>query len=669
MLKSTGLYFTCQIGNLSDDTLETTNFSMTEGISELFTLSVTLVSTRGDINVHEYLLQPVSFTITVDGIDQRIINGVVSAFEQGDTGFQRTYYYLTVRPSLWVLSLNQDSRIFHKKSVPQLLDELIQPFCVQGRNLMMKESHPVHEYVTQKRESSWDFFNRLASQEGITYWFDQEGLCYSDSRLAMHNVATLAYNPHPASLLRDNIVSQWRAGAAMQPLETIHKDRNYHNPANPLRASRASADKTGSGTMFSAFESYGRFQEDGEGRSTVQYRMDRFEAGMRTGSGRTNCALLMPGTIFTLEDHPADAMNGEWQVITTQMQGKMPEAAEEEGSGGGTTLICDFTFIPGNAQWRPPYRYKPLADGDEVATVVGPEGEEIYVNEDGCVRVHFHWDRYNPADENASCWIRVAQGWNGSGFGMMAIPRIGQEVIVSYLNGDIDRPIITGFTYNGINRPPYELPGNKTKMVIRSKTHKGDGYNEISFEDNAGQEQLFLRAQKDLLGRVENDAQWHIVRDQHIKIERDQITELTRDRHESISGEWRSKVGGEVSQEMGSSLNQKVAKSLISEAGQEIHYKAGSKVVIEAGMELTLKAGGMFLTINPSGICMTGPVRINGGVAGNGSALRLLRPGIPLQIPQPPQLSPAQLETFQAEAPYCEECEKCKDGLCDFNET
>ncbi|MGG1926763.1 contractile injection system protein, VgrG/Pvc8 family [Enterobacter soli] len=175
MFKSTGLYFTCQIGNLSDDTLETTNFSMTEGLSELFTLSVTLVSARDDINVHEYLLQPVSFTITVDGIDQRIINGVISAFEQGDTGFRRTYYYLTVRPTLWVLSLNQDSRIFHKKSVPQLLDELIQPFCVQGRNLLMKESHPVHEYVTQKRESSWDFFNRLASQEGITYWFDQEG--------------------------------------------------------------------------------------------------------------------------------------------------------------------------------------------------------------------------------------------------------------------------------------------------------------------------------------------------------------------------------------------------------------------------------------------------------------------------------------------------------------
>ena len=251
---------------------------------------------------------------------------------------------------------------------------------------------------------------------------------------------------------------------------------------------------------------------------------------------------------------------------------------------------------------------------------------------------------------------------------MMAIPRIGQEVIVSYLNGDVDRPIVTGMTYNALNHPPYALPANKTKTVIRSKTHKGKGYNELSFEDNSGQEEWYLRAQKDFHARVENDAQWQIQRDQHLKIERDQLTELTRDRHEIIQGEMRSKITGDVSQDMEASLQQQVGESHILSAGKEIHYSAGSKVVIEAGMELTLKAGGKFITLNPAGIFMSLGVNIGMGSAGSGSSLSLKAPREALVLAVPPPLSSAQLETFEAEAPYCEECEKCKDGGCGFGD-
>jgi len=223
-------------------------------------------------------------------------------------------------------------------------------------------------------------------------------------------------------------------------------------------------------------------------------------------------------------------------------------------------------------------------------------------------------------------------------------------------------------TYNALNHPPYALPANKTKTVLRSKTLKGQGYNELSFEDTSGKEELYLRAQKDFHARVENDAQWQILRDQHHKIERDQITELTRDRHEIIQGEMRSKISGDVSLEMESSLQQQIGKSHIVKASKEIHYSAGSKVVIDAGTELTLKAGGKFITLNPSGIYMSAGVHIGSGSAGSGSALSIKSPLEALKLAVPPPLTPAQLETFEAEAPYCEECEKCKDGGCGFGD-
>lgn len=670
MPMDTGLYFSCQIGTLPIETFDVTEFNLSEGLSELFTLTLTLVSTSDSIDMQSQLLQSAVLTITVDGDVKRIVTGVVTSAEQGDSGFRRTYYYLTVRPAMWVMTLDQDSRIYHQKSVPDLLTELLKQHCVQGSCVMMKDTHPAHEYVTQKRESGFEFFTRMAAEEGFVFWFEPKGLCYSDSYLGMVTGSTLTYNPHPKGAVSGDIVSQWRFGAHMRPQKTVQKDRNYLNPADRLQLDGWPNGSARKPTSFSVFESYGRFQNDGEATPLTKYRIEQLQADSRTGTGQSNCAALMPGEIFTLTEHPVAAMNDKWQIIAIEHHGKMPEALEQDNGEHhqGTTLTNHFRFIPGKTDWRAPYRYKPTADGDEVATVVGPAGEEIYVNEDGCIRVHFHWDRYNPADEKASCWIRVSQGWNGSGFGMMAIPRIGQEVIVSYLNGDVDRPIVTGMTYNALNHPPYALPANKTKTVLRSKTLKGQGYNELSFEDTSGKEELYLRAQKDFHARVENDAQWQVLRDQHHKIERDQITELTRDRHEIIQGEMRSKISGDVSLEMGASLQQQIGKSHIVKASKEIHYSAGSKVVIDAGTELTLKAGGKFITLNPSGIYMSAGVHIGSGSAGSGSALSIKFPLEALKLAVPPPLTPAQLETFEAEAPYCEECEKCKDGGCGFGD-
>ncbi|CSB57744.1 VgrG protein [Vibrio cholerae] len=257
-----------------------------------------------------------------------------------------------------------------------------------------------------------------------------------------------------------------------------------------------------------------------------------------------------------------------------------------------------------------------------IATVVGPQGEEIYCDNFGRVKVHFPWDRYSSSNEKSSCWVRVAQEWAGSQYGSMAIPRVGHEVIVSFLNGDPDQPIITGRTYHTTNTAPYALPDHKTKTVLRTETHQGQGYNELSFEDQAGSEQILLHAQKDWDALIEHDHTEVIRHDQHLTVDNDRFTRIQRNQHLTVEGEVRSKIALDSSHEVGASLQHKVGQRIAVEAGKEISLKSGAKIVVEAGAELTLKAGGSFVKVDAGGVHLVGPaINLNaGGSAGSGSA-------------------------------------------------
>ncbi|EHC5024730.1 type VI secretion system tip protein VgrG [Escherichia coli] len=207
--------------------------------------------------------------------------------------------------------------------------------------------------------------------------------------------------------------------------------------------------------------------------------------------------VIWPGRRIVLTGHPQANLNREWQVVASELHGEQPQAVPGR-QGAGTALENHFAVIPADRTWRPQPLLKPLVDGPQSAVVTGPAGEEIFCDEHGRVRVKFNWDRYNPADQDSSCWIRVAQAWAGTGFGHLAIPRVGQEVIVDFLNGDPDQPIIMGRTYHQENRTPGSLPGTKTQMTIRSKTYMGSGFNELKFDDATGREQVYIHAQKNM---------------------------------------------------------------------------------------------------------------------------------------------------------------------------
>ncbi|HCZ8575044.1 TPA: type VI secretion system tip protein VgrG, partial [Proteus mirabilis] len=439
---------------------------------------------------------------------------------------------------------------------------------------------------------AFDFWCRLAFEEGINFWFEEEQLFYSDEHMGMTAGIHLTYNPQADTDISDSTAMTWQYGEYLCVDETIHKDNNFVRPSYPL----SHENKIEQGGQHSVFESYGRFQLDDEGRPLTQVRFEQLRNGSKVGQATTNCFALMPGKIFTLSQHPHQPMNDRWQVISVSHHGVQPLA--DNSGGEGTQLSNSVSFIPGTQEWRPPYRYKPTADGDEVATVVGPPGEEIYVNEYGAVKVHFHWDRRGSADHSASCWVRVAMGWSGNGYGFSAVPRIGTQVLVSYLNGDIDRPMITGCTYDGRNAPPIKFPENKTQTTFRSQTHKGEGFNELRFEDAGGKQEVFLHAQKDMNTRVLHDRTTHVLHDHVEVIENNQQMQVKGARTETIDKN--------NSETVGQHKKITVGKTLSINVGEVIELRCGASV-------LRMDNGG-HVTINGQEFKFeaTGPVKITG---------------------------------------------------------
>ncbi|MEQ5391363.1 type VI secretion system tip protein TssI/VgrG [Proteus sp. fly-1013] len=638
-LLHTGLVFTCQIGDLPKSTFQVTQFDLNEGLSELFTLSIHAVSEQRDIDFANQLGVASSLTVSRDGKTIRTVQGLLASAEQGNTDGVKTWYQFVIRPEMWVMTLNQDSRIFQHKTVPQILQQLLDEAHIKYDNQFYQpELHQTRRYITQKRESAYAFWCRLAFEEGINFWFEEgPKLFYSDNHLGMTAGITLTYNPQAETDITDTTATTWRYTERLCSDVRIDKDYNPIRPSYPL-----SQNTTGDvHQQHPVFESYGRFQEEAEAQPLNQLRYEQSQNYRQTGSASTNCFALMPGKVFTLTNHPSARMNSRWQVISVSHHGVQPSA--DNGGGEGTQLSNNVTFIPGTQEWRPPFHYKPLADGDELATVVGPEGEEIYTNEQGAVKVYFHWDRRGKPDHSGSCWLRVAQGWNGDGYGFMAIPRIGQEVIVSYLNGDIDRPIITGCTYNGRNAPPLDLPKEKTRTTFRTKTHKGTGFNELRFEDAGGREEVYLHAQRDqnthinhnkfqYIGKnesheVANDRKHEVCHDEFIRIVNEQtlnvgvnqFEQIGKDRITRIDNHWKEVIHASHFQEVGENKQCDIQNDykLTVAGGIHSHTKVHT---LQASETMIIKGKSGSIQLDAQGVTITGNITLRGNVSIVGGA-------------------------------------------------
>ena len=502
MANQTGLQFTVKVGALPAPTFAVASFELNEGLNRPFDLHLELASLLSDIDFGAVLDQPCELLVWFEGDLLRRVSGVVAQFAQGDTGFRRTRYSMVVKPALWRLSLRTNARIFQAQKPEEILSILLQEHGITDYAFALKNEHAQREYCVQYRESDLAFLNRLAAEEGMFYFHEFEAgkhrLVFADDAAALQEGPALFFNLANQGLQQGAFVRRFYYQEAVRPSDVELKDYSFKTPAYGLSHKKMGAELEHQRDSYQHFDYPGRFKQDPSGKAFAQHRLDALRADAVTGNGHSTEAGLMPGLSFELSEHPAPVLNIAWQVVHVTHTGKQPQALEEEGGSEPTVYYNDFGVVKATTTWRAQMPHKPLVDGAQIATVVGTAGEEIYCDKYGRIKLQFPWDRYGASDEHSSCWVRVGQAWAGGGYGMMAIPRIGHEVIVSFLEGDPDQPIVIGRTYHATNLPPEGLPANKTRMSLRSNTHKGKGFNELRFEDKAGQEEVFLHAQHDM---------------------------------------------------------------------------------------------------------------------------------------------------------------------------
>ena len=625
---------------LGEDKLLLLGMSGSEGMSQLFHYTLDLASEDGKISFQDILGKPATVTLHLQDGEVRYFNGIISKFSHGETDDRLTYYRAELVPWLWFLTRAADCRIFQEKTIPEVIEAIFKDAGFQDVELKLSPSYDKWEYCVEYRETHFNFVCRLMEQYGIHYFFrherDKHILVLSDSK--DHNeecpFQTFAkFEPMQDVVTESDIVESWEVEQVLQPGKYALTDFDFKKPKNNLLSNVSSVVNVGGNEALEIFDFPGEYQERSVGEKVTKIRMEEEEAIHRVYTGSTTCRAFQSGYRFKLTGHDLSELNQDY-LITSVHHSISGGAGFRSGAHSEVRYSNNVACIPYSIPFRPRrLTPKPVIQGIQTAIVVGPGGEEIHTDEYGRIKVQFHWDRRGKYNDKSSCWIRVAQIWAGKKWGAVFLPRIGQEVVVSFMEGDPDQPLIIGSVYNEEQMPPYGLPGEMTKSTIKSYSSKGGaGFNEIRFEDKKGKEQVFIHAERNQDNRVKNDALEWIGKDRHLIVKGDQIEKVEGDKHLTVTGDQNEKVEGTVSLKVGMDLQQKIGMKHALDAGMEIHLKAGMNVVIEAGATLTLKVGGNFVNINPGGVFIQGTmVMINsGGSAGSGS-------GASPAVPKPPQ--------------------------------
>ncbi|MCS2609271.1 type VI secretion system Vgr family protein [Halomonas dongshanensis] len=631
MAARNGWHFTLSLPNIDDTAV--IEFTHREAYSSPFALEVQLASRNASIDAAELLDREASLTIWHNGEALRHIHGVISEFSQGDRGHRRTFYYLVLRPALWRLSLRHNSRIFQKADPVSIITTLCNERGINEVTFDVARTLAEREYCVQYRETDLAFIERLAAEEGLIYHhvFEESThrLVFSDDPMALGNLGERTYHSRAGGTAPTRHVRKLRQTARVAPASSMLKDYSFKNPAYGQRHEHLGRDieQHGQQLDYEHYDYPGRYKRDASGKPFTRIRLEQLRREAVSAQAESDLPELAPGFRFTLTDHDSDTLNRNWQLVDVVHHGEQPQALEEDGTvqsssdqddrGGMTRYHNRVILTPGDVPWRATPNPKPRVDGPQVAFVVGPQGEEIHCDEHGRVKVQFPWDRDAQPDESASCWIRVSQGWAGPGYGSIALPRIGHEVIVSFLEGDPDQPLITGRTYHAANTAPYLLPEHKTRTGIKTQTHQGEGFNELCFEDKAGEEFIYLHAQKNLELHVENSRQKRVEFDDTATIGNNSYLAVAKDRVETIEGSRDVSVLTNHSEKIDGERGLRVGGSYQTQAGGDITLKADGEIVLDAS-KITLVAGGAALVVSGGSVDVT--PQLNVGSASPGAA-------------------------------------------------
>jgi type VI secretion system secreted protein VgrG len=706
---------------LGEQTLVVTGFRGTENISRLFSFELDLIAQNSTpIDFGKLIGNPITLAVATpgqgDSNDWRYVNGICAAFSEGNRNEEFTSYSAQVVPKIWLLTHSVRSRIFQQKSVPDILKQVLEGHAY---DIQLRGKYEPREYCVQYRESDFSFASRLMEDEGIYYFFEHSKtghkMVIADTPQSHSDVPGLTqakYDVVEGGLRKADHIYQWRKTQAVRASKYALWDHHFQQPTQNLEAKDNVVTSVQVGTIthelnyhvnepLEIYDFPGGYAERFDGISpgggdqsarlqklfednqrTVKLRMQAEAVPALTIHGTSSCANFLSGHKFTLDRH-FDA-KGEYVLVSVVHDASLGEPYRSGQGAGSFTYLNTFTCIPATLPYRPARETTvPFIAGVQNALVTGPAGKEIFIDKYGRVKVQFYWDREGKKDENSSCWIRVAQSFAGKRWGASFWPRLGQEVLVAFVEGDPDQPVIVGSVYNAEQMPPYQGDGldpnhkndPNVSGIKTNSTLGGTGFNEIRFDDTKDKEELFLHAQRDFDVTTNNDSlartygnryqiigtdkggqktgdqQEEIYQDQHLTVHRNRIEQvgdsmqllvggidqgqgnqdvvikgarkesIGQDDNLQVAGSRKEKIGLDQSLTVGGSQQEKVGQKHAVDAGMEIHLKAGMTVTIEAGMQLTLKGPGGFIDIGPEGIVIQGDmVLINsGGAPGAGS--------------------------------------------------
>ncbi len=587
---------------LGTDKLLLTEAGVHEALGRPFHIDIDAVSLEPDVDFESLLGQAVTLRLDLLNGGKRYFHGHVFQISQQEPQEEFNLYQLNVRPWFWFLTRTADCRIFQNKSVPDIAKEIFREHGFSDFEDRLTGTYPPWEYCVQYRETDFDFISRLLEQEGIYYYFEHDSGHHTlilvddpSSHKPIQGAQTIEYDLPGGGAIHEQYISQWGISKVLQPGVVALNDFDFEKPSADLKVSAAEI-KSHKASDLEVYDYPGEYTVTDRGEGYARTRIEELHSDYERMQGSGDARALAAGGQFTLKGHPRPDQNRQYLVVEANHQIMVGDYRSVDG--GDQHYSNHFSVIDAKTPFRPERTTpRPMIRGPQTAIVVGPSGEEIYTDEYGRVKVQYHWDRYGKRDENSSCWVRVAQVWAGKNWGGIHIPRIGQEVIIEFLEGDPDQPIITGRVYNKEQMPPYELPANKTQSGIKSRSTKEGtpaNFNEIRFEDKKGEEEVYIHAEKNQTNIVENDEVTDVGHDRTESVGNDETISIGHDRKESVGNNEDITIGNNRTEKVG--VNETIAigtNRSVTIGGNKMETVAINKAEsIGAAKELTI--GGLY---------------------------------------------------------------------------
>lgn len=587
---------------LGEDALLLRSFRGEESLSRLFEFDLHLASENPSISYDDVVGQNVTISVTLADGSERYWNGWISRFVQMQRDSVAAAYRATMVPWLWFLGQTTDCRIFQNKSVPDLLKQIFKENGYSGFSLRLHGSFAPRDYCVQYRESDLNFVSRLMEEEGIFYFFEHEKgkhtLVLGDDPAAFNpcpSQSEVRYQGTAGGWKDDDVILEWLQQREIRPGIYSATDYNFETPSTSLLSSAKGK------TKWELYDFPGEFSKRADGDKLVRTRLEEQQMAQLTARGRSDCRSFGVGFKFTLSEHYRADVNQEY-VLTALCHAASHDVGFTSGSdlSGQPAYENSFECIPASTPIRPQrITPVPVVQGCHTAVVVGPAGEEIFTDKYGRVKVQFHWDREGKMNENSSCWVRVSYPTAGKVWGAIQIPRIGQEVVVDFIEGDPDRPIITGRTYNAGQMPPWSLPGKAMVSGFKSNSTKGGGgYNELAFDDTKGNELIRVHGQYDMDTVIEHDERRHVVNDRTKKVDANENNTIGINRTEKVGANEQITIGANRTESVGANESITVALTRTRNVGvNEMVNVGGAQEITIGGLQALTVGGGRAKTI------------------------------------------------------------------------